>query len=493
MKIEIKKISSNSYTISTEKLIYTLNFLLLSEEFVIVINEKKEKDSEKNYKTVFSLQYLRILHRIFNAFESIKDAMEGIKSHLETELFGLKKDEKSLVLTLYILGLNVNLPVKLEGEGEVIERREKELALLEQIEEGIKNLTESFDWTTSKINTLIKEKLLREAEKNTILVSFKDFIQVVTQKVAEIEETEIQRKRIKLIKTIESGNSEVSSICLLKDKRLASSFKDKTIKIFNLTTYKCEVIIDSAHCEEILYISSLDNGCLVSSSQDSTIKIWEIKETEYAHVKTLREHKNIVMKTIQLSNYRIGSCSWDKTIKIWKLPFYNCVETLNGHTRNVCSLIELSKKDYLVSGGQDSTLMFWDNETYRIKKRIEDVSCAWNNSMIEIEKNRLIVGGFDSINIIDLNKFEVEKKIKVEDINTLYSLVQIHKGIILFGCYSEGHFLFLDVDENTFVNITKGLHSKAIKGLLKLENSLLVSCSEDTTIKLWKINYIENS
>ena len=57
------------------------------------------------------------------------------------------------------------------------------------------------------------------------------------------------------------------------------------------------------HQDSVFYLTQLKNGNLVSSSEDSTIKIIRlISNKEYNVIQTLLGHSNAVMKTIELSN-----------------------------------------------------------------------------------------------------------------------------------------------------------------------------------------------
>ena len=60
----------------------------------------------------------------------------------------------------------------------------------------------------------------------------------------------------------------------------------------------------------------MDNGLLLSSSWDSTIKIWNLKTRSC--LVNLQGHKNIVWDVIQLSDGNIASCSSDNSIIMWE-------------------------------------------------------------------------------------------------------------------------------------------------------------------------------
>ena len=106
---------------------------------------------------------------------------------------------------------------------------------------------------------------------------------------------------MKAIKTISEHTDEINSLLLLKDKRVASCSRDKTIRIFDPSNdYHCDQVINR-HSKSITSICELDDGTIVSCSKDKSIIIGDY-----------------INRVIPLPNNRIPSCSYDETIKIWK-------------------------------------------------------------------------------------------------------------------------------------------------------------------------------
>lgn len=290
--------------------------------------------------------------------------------------------------------------------------------------------------------------------------------------------------KIKLKKTIKTHTEYVISLCLTQDGRLASCSNDTMINVFNKDTYLCDFTI-KGHSKSVNYISLLDSGFLVSCSDDATIKIWKIQEDSYENVATLGEHKNGVNMVRQISNDRIISCSYDETIKVWSSnPDYSLLKTLVGHTYSVKSVLEVKSKQYIASSG-DYTIHFWSSLSYQCVKIIKGIYCCDSNSMIERDNDKLLVGAEKIILIINLTTFEVETRVKLEcDVYGIYSLLKIGNGIL---CGSENGLLIY-VDKNEYFTRSKKLnvHSDIISCILLNGNSL-VTCSNDYSIKVWKI------
>ena len=106
-------------------------------------------------------------------------------------------------------------------------------------------------------------------------------------------------------------------------------------------------------------------------------------------------HNSFILKVITLPNNRIASSSIDKTIKIWKSnPPYSDIpiKVLKGHSRDVTSLLYIKERDVMLSGSS-VTLCLWNMSTYQCITVIEGVDGRVTNSLYQIDKDRVIVGG----------------------------------------------------------------------------------------------------
>ena len=116
---------------------------------------------------------------------------------------------------------------------------------------------------------------------------------------------------------------------ILHDGRIASCSSDKTIKIFSLLTYLCEITIP-AHDDEIWYIAELPSYNIVSCSDDSSIKVWSITKNNYTLVHSIpNAHVGYITQILPISENRMVSCGHDETIKIWSsVPPFALVKLL---------------------------------------------------------------------------------------------------------------------------------------------------------------------
>ena len=123
--------------------------------------------------------------------------------------------------------------------------------------------------------------------------------------------------------------------------------------------------------------------------------------------------------------------------------------------------------------------------TYKYYKVIEGVKCDLINYLYQIDKDRVIVGGYDSFCIVNIDKCVIENRIDDESFEGVFCFLKLRDNkTILCGC-KYGIFCFYDMNTEQY-KITKNNHNDAITDLLFKDDNTFLSCSEDKTIKVWK-------
>ena len=86
----------------------------------------------------------------------------------------------------------------------------------------------------------------------------------------------------------------------------------------------------------------------------------------------------------------------------WCCSTNNSILELKGHTDNVYSLLYIEDRNILISGSKDRTLRLW-LPPCQCTTVIEGVECCSPNSLYQIDKERVIVGGENSFCIVNIN------------------------------------------------------------------------------------------
>ena len=266
----------------------------------------------------------------------------------------------------------------------------------------------------------------------------------------------------------------------MKDGRVASTSVDNIIRIYDPSKdYHFDQVIER-HSDSIISICQLDDGTIVSCSYDDSIMIgdYTIKKA----------HERWIYKVITLPNNRIASCSNDYTIKIWKSNPPYCdtpIKVLEEHSNNVNSLLYIKEKELIISGSEDKTLRLWNMTTYQCVTVFEGVQCCSTNSLYQIDKDRVIVGGEKTLCILNIDKCIIEKTLIDKSLCAVYCFLKLRDNkTVLCGCY-YGKFCFYDMNTEHYT-ITKNNHKNSISDLLWIDDNTFLSCSWDNNIKVWK-------
>src|SRR5437773_2371288 len=80
-----------------------------------------------------------------------------------------------------------------------------------------------------------------------------------------------------------------------------------------------------------------------------------------ACLQTLEGHSELVRSVVFSSNgLRLAEASGDGTVKIWDATSDQCLETLEGHSDSVNSVVFSSNGQRLASASDDGTVKIWD-------------------------------------------------------------------------------------------------------------------------------------
>jgi WD40 repeat protein len=104
---------------------------------------------------------------------------------------------------------------------------------------------------------------------------------------------------------------------------------------------------------------SPDGRCLVTSGEEYTVKIWDVQTGK--ELETLRGHTgDVCAVTISPDGRWLATGGEDTTIRIWDATCWKPRHTLRGHTGLVSSLAFIPGRQRLVSGSRDHTVKVWD-------------------------------------------------------------------------------------------------------------------------------------
>ena len=348
-------------------------------------------------------------------------------------------------------------------------------------------------------NDDIIQKLIKEIENlKKENIELKQNIIKINERILDLEKfhnTKNKKKikltnpKIKNTNIIKSHNNYINSISIFPLGNIISVSDDKSIKIYNIH-FEILQIIENAHNNGIIYINIKDEKNFVSCCSFD-IKTWIKKEkiNKFEINKIIKKaHNDKIMKVMFYKNNFLISCSWDKTIKIWEEKnIINSYQNITIIKDSNClnSFLILNDKNILISSGEDGT-KFYNLNTFNIIFDIKKTWCGYNNAICRIDKDNIIVKGkgTNNLKIISIEEKKVIKQIKNDfQCNCIYVIND--KSIFLIGGKSNVIKVF-KIENFEFIFNIENSHFEDIKGFEELNDSSIISYSNDGYIKVWE-------
>ncbi|XP_053603095.1 phospholipase A-2-activating protein [Plodia interpunctella] len=133
---------------------------------------------------------------------------------------------------------------------------------------------------------------------------------------------------------------------------------DNTIIGYNLQDALIQVNLEGHENAVCSVAPGRDSGVLLSSSWDSTAKVWNLNNPNSIPL-TIKGHQAAVWAIVEVHNGTYATASADKTIKLWKKDG-SLISTLTGHTDCVRGLAVATPETFL-SCSNDATIRVWTN------------------------------------------------------------------------------------------------------------------------------------
>ncbi|KAJ5707127.1 G-protein beta WD- 40 repeats containing protein [Penicillium malachiteum] len=130
-----------------------------------------------------------------------------------------------------------------------------------------------------------------------------------------------------LVRTIAGHSHRVCTIAFSPDgNTIASGSDDKTIKIWDATTGKCQETLDDRSSTVQTLVFTPDGKMIASGSHNKNAVIWDCQRKLNGHA------SEITALAFSPDGNMIASGSSDQTIKLWDSTTGDCLRTLCGHS-----------------------------------------------------------------------------------------------------------------------------------------------------------------
>ncbi len=160
------------------------------------------------------------------------------------------------------------------------------------------------------------------------------------------------------VATLHKHSNFVGSIVCLSNTEFISSSEDGTMRVWDLDTKQNTKIL-TEHTMPINWMHyTPGKKHLLSASDDYTVKIWNI--SDWTVWRTLKGHSDYVSKVSETNTDLIVSISRDQTVKVWNFNSGACLHTLEGHNSWVYCLAVAPDGSRAITASVNSTMIVWD-------------------------------------------------------------------------------------------------------------------------------------
>lgn len=178
---------------------------------------------------------------------------------------------------------------------------------------------------------------------------------------------------------------------------MSASF-DQSIKIWDYVLGSLLSSKSNAHADRIQCLKVLKDGSFATASDDKTIKIWD--STTYALIKTLTDHTDKVQILDVLSSGLLTSGSVDKTVKIWNITTGLVILNFNPLSNPITCLKEASNGVFYI-GGNTQNIAFYSGSVSTVSNGIQASSC--NGFSVYNNKFLTVAQGSSSVDVYDVS------------------------------------------------------------------------------------------
>ncbi|ETO24227.1 WD repeat-containing protein [Reticulomyxa filosa] len=219
---------------------------------------------------------------------------------------------------------------------------------------------------------------------------------------------------------------------------------------------------------------------IVSSSNDGTVRIWDVESGK--EVQTLKGHSGpVIGAQFSTHNDMIMSFSEDNTIRLWNKT-WKTEKILVGHSKTVTNAQFSWDNQMIVSMSLDETIRIWDvNSGNEIKRRSEVNNARFSSnglSIAAITKHTIVIWNI---------QFGERKKILGKYLWDV-SRSQLSPDGKSIAIDSSDELRIWDIVSNKEKKVLI-CQSKIRDFKFSSDSQTIVSCSDDKIIRIWNVKF----
>ncbi|NJL48853.1 MAG: NACHT domain-containing protein [Leptolyngbyaceae cyanobacterium SM2_5_2] len=231
---------------------------------------------------------------------------------------------------------------------------------------------------------------------------------------------------------------------------------------------------------------SPDGTCLLSSSEDQTIRLWEAATGQCLQI--FKQHSNWVWSVaFSPTGTQFASASNDHTLRLWDASSGRVQHVLKGHSGWVQTIAYSPDGSWLASGGADRSIRLWDTASGAMLAVMVGHQAAVTAVSYHPHQPRLASASDDcAIRIWDIATGQAIARLEGHR-DRIHTLGYSPDGLLLASAGEDSTVRLWDTDTGQILRTLQG-HNHAITDLAFSPNGAhLITGSEDQTARLWDV------
>ena len=299
----------------------------------------------------------------------------------------------------------------------------------------------------------------------------------------------------KNFKTIKEHTDYICHISELNDGRLISCSNDCTVKIYKRDTFDLQLTIKE-HSDIVRYFTQLSNDKIATCSDDFTINIIRLRdEDNYDLEQKLKEHNGKVRQLIEFKENVLISVSKDNTMRKWEITKkenkFECMKYTNfQNSGGSCNILKINENEFVVSSYCDNFIRFYNSDFKEIET-IKNVNVEYASRVLcMINDDTLCVGGRNSKGFYLINVSEHKIIKNIEGPKVIYSIYKCLDSSILCSVTNEKgncalvKYKYENQNMNKIIEKEK-IHEGNIFACYETNDGIIASGGDDKSITLW--------
>ena len=423
-----------------------------------------EETKKKIYCSLYDIGSLKNI-KVLSPYDTIEEIFQQICDYINVN----EKLQIKSSITIYANKVILTIPINSQKYKELnFELQYENSELIEILIDTVDKLMKKNEEFEKRINAL-EEKVfsIKKEEKET---------------KKEDNEFNYKFENLTNTKTFKLHSSYISNIILLKNNKIAISSHDYYIKIFNKVTFEEEISIKENSFVD--WIEQIKDGTLISCPRDKTIRLYEIKDKSYKSINVINE-SSCAWKMKELENGKLISTMNNSDIKIWikKNNTLECEYSLKNGGESY-DILEIKKNEVVALSGNN--INFFDlnkrDKIYSISG-FESFNLNPGKKFCKANDELLLVCGTNNIFLVDYQAHQLISKLECEGIIGLYKISNNY----IFSGQNNGDIKQWQSNgrEIKLYSYKKAAHNSYVMSIFNLGN-LMISGDNEGSIKLWE-------